>query len=113
MNHHAKKPLARVSPTRQVWNGFNMWRGHIYGEDDKGPFVTGVQRANGGIIVYRAVWGMDRYKWHKVVEPATTETGKAILAAVVTRPCVDFGTVMEQVRQVYNPNVTTNVAAWC
>lgn len=114
MNRRAKKPLARVSQTRQIWNGFHLWRGHIYGEDANGPYVTGVQRAYGGsgIIVYRAIWAGERYKWHKTIEPSATETGKAILAAAATRPCVDFGSVGEQVRRIYNPIVTTNVASW-
>lgn len=115
MNRRAKKPLARVSQTRQIWNGFHLWRGHIYGEDANGPYVTGVQRAYGGsgIIVYRAIRIGECYRWHKAIEPVHTETGRAILAAALTRPCVDFGTIGEQVRRIYSPCVTTNVLVWC
>lgn len=115
MSRHTKKPLARIAPTRQVWKGFNLWRGHIFGEDAKGPYVTGVQRANGGagIVVYRATRTGECYRWHKAIEPAHTETGIAILAAAALRPCVDFGTIGEQVRRIYSPCTTTNMGVWC
>lgn len=94
----------------QPWRGFTLQLGHLYGEDEKGFFVSAARPgwSPGTIQIYRCNTSSGDYVWHQTAESVDTETAKKIIQAA--GDCggkVTYEPVNKQVKRIYNPRLTT------
>lgn len=98
--------VVRISQQyNQPWRGFTLQKGHLYGEDDKGYFVSAAKPA--GIVdmieVYRCDTRTGDYVWTKTAESKNTDTVQKILHAVsLTGHKITYEPEIRQVRTFYS-----------
>lgn len=103
--------VVRISQQyNQPWRGFTLQMGHLYGEDEKGYFVSAARpgRKPNTIEIYRCDTSNGDYVWSKVSESVNTETAQKIVceAGKHTRK-VTYEPIEKQVRRIYNPRLIT------
>ena len=107
----AMKGIVRISERyNQPWRGFTLQRGHLFGEDERGYFVSAARPGHkaGTIIVYRCDTSSGDYVWRKTVESTDTEIAKRIMNASSKRGgTVRYEPVRMQIKRIYNPPLTT------
>lgn len=102
--------IVRISQQyNQPWRGFTLQKGHLYGEDEKGYFVSAARpgRKPNTIEVYRCDTSSGNYVWTKTAENMNTDTAQKIIqTAGSTDHKVTYEPVEKQVRRIYNPRLT-------
>lgn len=101
----------RISQTYgQRWHDFTLQKGHMFGEDKDGFFVTaGEPRKHSTIIVYRCkgvpAANPDFYRWHAVLEHKGTELYAKIMQCKAENPGlkVEFKPLEKEKRIAPNP----------
>lgn len=86
----------------QPWRGFTLQRGHLFGEDEKGYFVSAARpgRRPGTVIVYRCDTSSGDYVWSKTAESVDTETVKRIIQAAHEHGCdIQYEPIERQIQK--------------
>lgn len=94
----------------QPWRGFTLQKGHLFGEDERGYFVSSARpgKRSGTIQIYRCDTPRGDYEWRLTVENIETETAKKIILAAGERAGrVEYEPVEKQVKRFYNPRLTS------
>lgn len=94
----------------QPWRGFTLQRGHAFGSDERGFYVSAAEQAGNRhfIFVYRCDTSTGDYRWQKCREAVTTKTSQAIIHAIHDYGRgVSYGPMRKQVQALYNPPLTT------
>lgn len=107
--------VVRVSGQyNQPWRGFTLQLGHLYGEDEKGFFVSAARpgRTPGTIQIYRCDTSSGDYVWRQTVESINTETAKKIIHAAGDRAGkVTYEPVEKQIAKILPSKLTTTEKA--
>lgn len=102
--------IVRTAQTyNQPWRGFTLLKGHLFGQDEKGYFVSAAQPCNNPkyIHIYRCDISTGNYIWHKTKESIFMETGRHILEAAHNSPGVEGEPIEKQIEKLYNPRLVT------
>lgn len=112
-DRYARIGIPRISTyAGQPWRGFTLQKGHAFGKDKLGFYVSAAEQAGSRhfIYVYRCDTSSGEYMWRKTREAITTRTSQAIIAAIRQYGRgLSFGPLRKQVKAIYNPLLTTSL----